>query len=423
MEDGVEDGAVGRVGRVPTGPEDRRERGVAHRGGASVADDGRGAAAGSGATRARRPVHPAWREGTWTRAKEIESLCTWLRQNTAHDGSDVLFAAVGIHLRAAEETAFAPRFRLRDQALLERAMSNLDAAEALLLDFAPADYVLGRLPAVLNDVERHLAPTDVRRRHLEHIARQVGIADSARPLPDETTTPTTKDVNDLVERERPTIATAYRAASSAALRRQLQIRSFRNVLLVTTALLGLLVIALAVVGFLARTAIPLCFEPQQGQQTEVVCPTGESRAPATEDGTPPDVDEVVRTTVDRVDILVVEVVGLAAAAVAAAAAIRGIHGSSEPHGLPVALALLKLPTGALTAVLGLLLMRGQFIPGLTALDSSAQILAWALVFGYGQQLFTRLVDQQAHTVLDRVRSGGPDQHPTPRGEARTSSSE
>ncbi len=85
--------------------------------------------------------------------------------------------------------------------------------------------------------------------------------------------------------------------------------------------------------------------------------------------------------------------------------------------------MLKLPTGALTAVLGLLLMRGQFIPGLTALDSSAQILAWALVFGYGQQLFTRLVDQQAHTVLDRVRSGGPDQHPTPRGEARTSSSE
>ena len=50
-------------------------------------------------------------------------------------------------------------------------------------------------------------------------------------------------------------------------------------------------------------------------------------------------------------------------------------------------------------------MRGQFVPGLTALDTSAQILAWALVFGYAQQLFTRLVDQQAHTVLNSVRSG------------------
>jgi len=54
-----------------------------------------------------------------------------------------------------------------------------------------------------------------------------------------------------------------------------------------------------------------------------------------------------------------------------------------------------LPTGALTAVLGLLLMRANFVPGLSALDSSAQILACALVFGYAQQLLTRFVDNQA----------------------------
>ncbi|MGH4014835.1 MAG: hypothetical protein ACRDSL_13105 [Pseudonocardiaceae bacterium] len=88
---------------------------------------------------------------------------------------------------------------------------------------------------------------------------------------------------------------------------------------------------------------------------------------------------------------------------AAAAAIRGIRGSSEPYGLPVALAALKLPTGAITAFLGLLLMRGQFLPGLSALDTSAQILAWAIIFGYSQQLFTRFVDQRAHTVLNTVR--------------------
>jgi hypothetical protein len=234
-----------------------------------------------------------------------------------------------------------------------------------------------------------------------------------------------KDLNCLVERERPTIATAYRAASSAALRQQLQIRSFRNVLLVTTALMTLLVIALAVVGFVSRTAIPLCFQPERGGETMVVCPTAQSQELVTGPGTVPgsrDVDDVVRDTVRPADILVVEVVGLAAAAVAAAAAIRGIHGSSEPHGLPVALAMLKLPTGALTAVLGLLLMRGQFIPGLTALDSSAQILAWALVFGYGQQLFTRLVDQQAHAVLDRVRGGGTDDRAARRRSAAASSS-
>jgi hypothetical protein len=45
------------------------------------------------------------------------------------------------------------------------------------------------------------------------------------------------------------------------------------------------------------------------------------------------------------------------------------------------------------------------VPGLSAPDTSAQILAWALVSGYAQQLFTRLVDQQAHTVLQTVRGG------------------
>ena len=72
------------------------------------------------------------------------------------------------------------------------------------------------------------------------------------------------------------------------------------------------------------------------------------------------------------------------------------------------MAVLKLPVGALTAVLGLVLMSGEFVPGLSALDSSAQILAWAVVFGYAQQLFTRLVDQQADTVLDNAGGRGDD---------------
>ncbi len=111
----------------------------------------------------------------------------------------------------------------------------------------------------------------------------------------------------------------------------------------------------------------------------------------------------VKQTATPLDLIVVELVGLTAAAVAAAASIRGIRGSSERYGLPVALAALKLPTGAITAFLGLLLMRGKFVPGLSALDTSAQILAWALVFGYAQQLFTRLVDRQGQTVLESVR--------------------
>jgi hypothetical protein len=37
-----------------------------------------------------------------------------------------------------------------------------------------------------------------------------------------------------------------------------------------------------------------------------------------------------------------------------------------------------------------------------AAKPSGQIIAWALVFGYAQQLFTRLVDEQGRTVLESV---------------------
>ena len=81
------------------------------------------------------------------------------------------------------------------------------------------------------------------------------------------------------------------------------------------------------------------------------------------------------------------------------------------------MAVLKLPTGALTAVLGLLLMRGQFVPGLSALDSPAQIIAWAIVFGYAQQLFTRFVDQRAQSVLDNAGQLSAPAEPTERAPA------
>jgi hypothetical protein len=101
------------------------------------------------------------------------------------------------------------------------------------------------------------------------------------------------------------------------------------------------------------------------------------------------------------------VVGLAAGAFAAALAVRGMKGTCTPYGVPVAIALLKLPAGALTALFGTLMLRGAFIPGLSALDTQGQIIAYAIVFGYAQQVFTRLVDSQAHTVLSGSTGADP----------------
>jgi hypothetical protein len=368
-------------------------------------DEASGAAVG----RVGGPVSVAWREGTLTRAKELESLCAWLRGCEGADTSEDLAAAIQQHLEAAREAAEDKRGRLslaRNGSLLERAISNLDAAEVDILRVAPPGYVLGQMPGLLNHVQRHLRQSDPRRVEFERIAQRLGVKDPDHQLAQISPEQTLEQKKQRVKEDCSKIVSAVRGASSAALREQLRVRSFRNVVVATAVFMTLLAVGVAVMGFLSPTTIPLCFEPEKSGQTVVVCPTAQSPLLPTGDQAgpaAPDVDDAVRRTAAPVDLFVVEAVGLAAAAVAAAAAIRGIRGSSEPYGLPVALAALKLPTGAMTAFLGLLLMRGQFVPGLTALDTSAQILAWALLFGYGQQLFTRLVDQQAHTVLEGVR--------------------
>ena len=373
------------------------------------------------------PVWVAWREGALTRAKELEALCLWVKPRDTQENDEVLATAIDRHLEAARQAARGDpldphrRFRIfRNGPLIERARSNLDAAEAHLLTLAPDSYILGQMPCLLNHVQCHLPGTDARRQEFERIAQKLGITDPDHPLLQKAKDSSPAEKEAIVKDERRKIVNIVRAASSAALREHIRLGSFRNVVVVTAMLMAVLAIGVAITGFLRPTLIPMCFAPQEAGKATVVCPTHQS-APFVPTGGQPqsgvptrDIDAVVETTAKPQDLIVVELVGLTAAAIATAAAIRRIKGSSERYGLPVSLAALKLPTGAITAFLGLLLMRGQFVPGLSALDTSAQILAWALVFGYAQQLFTRLVDQQGQTVLDNVRGADrPQAAPSP----------
>ena len=359
----------------------------------------------------RGPVAAAWREGTLTRAQELDALCSWVIENHPKRASACLVDGVRTHIEAARQAASVeplnPKRYLhlpRHSSLRERAMSNLHAAEAHLLNIAPAEYLLGQMPSVLQHVRRHLVPGDPRREELQRIAGRIGLTDPEHPQMQIAAPVSYRERENIVAQERVQIVAAMRAASSASLREQVRVRNFRDVLVATTVVMTLLAIALAIIGFRNAALLPLCFAPEESGSAVVVCPTQQSAPfPTTAADTTRDIDDEVQDTVQPWDLLIVELLGLAAAAVAAAAAIRKIRGSSERYGVPLALAALKLPTGAVTAVLGLLLMRGQFVPGLSALDTSAQILAWALVFGYAQQLFTRLVDQQGQTVLNSVR--------------------
>jgi hypothetical protein len=337
----------------------------------------------------------AWREQALARVAELRSLSAWV---AAQDGVDprtsqALRASITAHLDAAEAAAKGDGIRSWwrrrgawvSGAEVERAMSNTEAAEADLVRMAPLDVLRGAMPSLVVTVKKNLESTDQRRIRLEELARKTDPLDG---------------------RDREAIVRAVRGATSEGRRVVSRVRSFRNVLLVTASILAVVVVVLGLIVANHPTALPICFAPDN---TKVVCPTGETGLPplraGANDPTPGEIDRATARAVNDGDIWLILGLGTVAAAVAAAAALRSIRGTSTPYSLPVALALIKLPTGALTAVLGLLLMRGNFVPGLSALDTSAQIIAWAIIFGYAQELFTRLVDRQAHAVLDDVGNG------------------
>ena len=110
--------------------------------------------------------------------------------------------------------------------------------------------------------------------------------------------------------------------------------------------------------------------------------------------------------------MVVELVGLTAAALAVTATIRRLKGFVGEIWTPGRACSAQASDRCDYCIPPPATHAGQFVPGLTALDTSAQILAWALLFGYAQQVFTRLADQQGQNVLNSVR-GRTDLKPIP----------
>jgi hypothetical protein len=348
------------------------------------------------------PTRRSWREHALTRAAELGAFASWARSERDDDDpvADAIATSIRGHLDAARDAAEGGRVLfgpLRSNPVVERVMSNLDAAEVDVLRLAPSRWVSGQMPSILAHVRAHLSEDDPRRISVEDIASQ----------------PANEALTD-VARDR--VLAALRGASTQKRRDIVALENLRAILLVPLLLLTIAAFLLLAVGATNPTLIPLCFSPT----AQVVCPTNEASVPGA-GIEPARISAATRDVASAGDIALVELVGVVAAAVAAATALRGFpRSATAAYDFPMLLALLKLPTGALTAVLGLLLIRAQFVPGLSALDSSAQIIAWAVVLGYSQQVFTRLVDQHAQAVVEDLTASSSDTRDTHR---RSSASE
>ena len=217
------------------------------------------------------------------------------RPATAAEHLD-LDAAIELHLEAARQAADGNSrwWEVRNGAIIERVMSHLNAAEADLLRRAPAKYVCGQISHIVSHVRQHLPTDDPQRLRVEELVEEVcdGHLDAYA---------------------REALIHAVRAASLEARREFTRVRSFRNVLLVTAAILTAAAVGTAVWGAVRPAHLGLCFHPQQrGVQ---VCPIGPDPTGA--------------------DIVLIQFIGLLAAAVTGSAALRNVSGTSTRLGLPV----------------------------------------------------------------------------------------
>jgi hypothetical protein len=346
----------------------------------------------------------SWREEALGRICELQALIdAWLARPELPAEEEKLLAGAKNELAHAGDAARRRTFSggTLTGAAVQRVHVHLDAAEVLVLRAAPAEYVRGQTAALVAYVRSHLVPSDPRCLAAEQALR----ADRSAARP-----PDAQD-KDPWSATRERLVAAVRDAMAEARNAQMRLRSFRNLLLLFAVVLFGVALGVGALGVAAPEKLPVCFQPVQvtaGQTAtpRIVCPHNESVVPAGQD-----VDDAIAGTVDAWDVPMIELLGLIAAGVAATVAFRRVRGTHTPYSVPVTLALLKLPLGALTAVLGLILMRANFVSGLSALDNSAQIIGWAVVFGYAQQAFTQFVDRKSQDLLEDV--GGAEQREKP----------
>jgi hypothetical protein len=244
------------------------------------------------------------------------------------------------------------------------ALCNVHEAEVELTRLLKDEELKGRVPQILTEARAHLASDDPQLNRLE---KEWGQTREGR-LPAEA-----KSV----------AVDALHAAHMAQELERIRVRSFTQILICSIVVMSLIAIGFGLWAAVDPDVADLfCFTDRQRALTRI-CPLGGYRAAGS-------------------DVFLIEFMGMFAAALAGAASLSTMRGNSSPYQVSMLLLLLRLPAGAMTAVLGILLVSGAFFPGLTSLDASAQIIAWAAAFGILQEPVTRAVDKTGRSFLEEL---------------------
>jgi hypothetical protein len=249
---------------------------------------------------------------------------------------------------------------------IERAWRALHEAEVYAIAADPE--LPARIPGIRARVSRYLDDDDPRRQALDELAATGGAADRA------------------------VIVDAVRAAFDASDEAHAAARSLRNKLIITAFALLLLNTILGVIGVLQPGLVPMCLPAEQSAADVMVCPNG---------GAGP----------SGWDVWQVQLFGALGAAVSVVVLLIRRRPAVSPYVLIGYQALIKVLLGSTLSIIGVLALGAGLLQGLVCVATHAALLLWAVLFGYAQQLGTRLLDNYADRVMDEVRpvsEPGPD---------------
>jgi len=322
----------------------------------------------------------AWRQHAIARAIYLEHQAIHVRSLEESDVKRELVGQIFCHLRVAQETASRKIFF---RGAIERTWLNIHAAELLLLEIADTGRVDGWSSSVLELAKNRLSDSDCRLVKLRELC-----SSGEREKGDENRS------EELRRAMMAALAGSYTSMSGWYSR----MRHLRNILSLAVIFTAAMVVGLGFWGFVQPDVLSLCFGPPD----KLVCPHDratkgqggeEPGEKPLENGDDPQVEP------NNVDVLLVISFGFAGATISGIPMLAKLRESATPYGLSIAVLALKLPAGALSAFIGITLIRGEFVPGLTQLDTGAQILAWSAIFGASQLAVTRLVDKKAWEVM------------------------
>ncbi len=245
---------------------------------------------------------------------------------------------------------------------LENAWQLLHVADESLVAIATDSMVLARAPQIAVHAKRWLGPEDSRLMQIAPL-----LANRASPLH-----------HPVTQEDRYALAGILHAIHLSWDRSYARARSFRQLLIITAFLLSAAMTTLVVVGIRWPESLPMCTKG-----VDAVCASG-FRGPT------------------HGDVALVALIGAIAAGFSAVANVSNLRPLVDPYRTPLFQGLLKVPTGAFTAVLGVLAVEQGLQASAGLPSSQGGMLFLAFVFGYSQQLVTRFVDSYGAEIRSRL---------------------